>query len=334
MTLTHTPLFQRLLALDALGEDDSLQLLQQLTDPDVDPHRKAAMLALMEARGVTAQEVRGVARGLLAACRPVATDQPIVVDTCGTGGDGAHSLNLSTATALLVAALGLPVAKHGNRSVSSRSGSADVLEALGLRIADSPEQALEQLRAGFSFLYAPAFHPAMKQVAPVRRALGVRTVFNLVGPLVNPARPTHQLLGAYSEPAAELLAEASRKLGAQRVFVVHGAPHWDEATPMGPFVCFDVYEGRMQRRVLDPLDYGIPRCEAAALAGGDAAYNARRMAQVLAGDDRGPHEDAVVLNAALVLQLVGRQRDPRDAARHARAALHDGRAARLLEALR
>lgn len=328
------PLFQRLLALESLGEAGALDLLHALVDPEVDPHRKAAMLALLAARPVDPAELRGVARGLLAAARSLPHAHARLVDTCGTGGDGANSLNLSTATAVLVAALGLPVAKHGNRSVSSRSGSADVLEALGVPVVDDAAHAHAQLDRGFAFLFAPAFHPAMKQVAALRRSLGVRTLFNLVGPLVNPARPTHQLLGAYDEPAAEAIAHASIGLGPERVFVVHGHPGWDEATPAGPFVRYDVHEGCVRREVLDPLAYGIERCDPEALAGGDAAHNALRMEAVLQGRDPGPHEDAVVLNAALVLQLVGRCDAPREAARQARAALHDGRAARTLEGLR
>ena len=213
----------------------------------------------------------------------------------GTGGDGSGSLNLSTGAALVAAAAGVPIVKHGNRSVSSKSGSADVLEALGIRLPQTPAAARRRCstRRSFTFLFAPNFHPAMKAIAPVRRALGIRTVFNLLGPLTNPAAPPFGLIGAFDLPTARLLADALAGMPIQRAFVVHGEPGWDEATPVGPFVVFDVRPGFVRRERRDPAHYGIPRCTAADLAGGDAATNARAIEAVLLGQDRGPHRDAL-----------------------------------------
>ena len=206
---------------------------------------------------------------MASAMRDAAIEVPLdrlspLVDTCGTGGDGSHSFNISTTTALLAAACGVQVVKHGNRSVSSKCGSADVLQVLGVPLATSPEAARKHLKkTGFTFLFAPAFHPAMKAVVPARRAMGVRTAFNLLGPLTNPARPDFQVLGAYSPEGAKLIAEALAKMDVERAFVVHGAQGWDEATPVGPFVRFTVTTDSLQRETIDPqIGYGIVRFHA------------------------------------------------------------------------
>ncbi len=317
-----------------LGETGAADLLRELIDPGVPDAAKGAALVALRAKGETATEVRAMALAL----RDQATvvDLPswdCRIDTCGTGGDGAGSVNISTATALVVAAMDIPVVKHGNRSVSSRSGSADVIEALGIGMATSPQEVEAALAGtGFAFLFAPAFHPAMKAVSPVRKALGIRTVFNLLGPLVNPAAPTHQLVGAYSPRAARLLAGALAGMGLERAFVVHGAPAWDEATPVGPFLLLDVLEGVVQERMVDPSEYGIPPCSPDDLKGGDPSENARLLEQMLQGEP-GPRRDAVVLNSALVLQLV-HDLAPREAADRVTDTLESGTAATLLARLR
>ena len=317
-----------------LGETGAAELLRGLLDPDVPDAAKGAALMALRAKGETAAEVRAMAMALRD--QAIAVDLPswaCRVDTCGTGGDGAGSINISTATALLLAAMGIPVVKHGNRSVSSRSGSADVIEALGIDMATSPQEVETALAGtGFAFLFAPAFHPVMKAVAPVRQALGVRTVFNLLGPLVNPAAPTHQLVGAYTPRAATLLAGALAGMGLERAFVVHGAPAWDEATPVGPFLLLDVLEGAVQERTVDPSEYGIPRCSPDDLQGGDPRENAHLLEQVLQGEP-GPRRDAVVLNAALVIQLV-HNLPPLEAASRVATVLASGTAATLLDRLR
>jgi anthranilate phosphoribosyltransferase len=246
-------------------------------------------------------------------------------------------VNISTGTALLVAACGLPVIKHGNRSISSRSGSADVLEQLGLPLPLDETRAGACLTAtGFTFLFAPHYHPAMKAIGPVRQALGVRTLFNVLGPLTNPAAPPYMLVGAYSEAMAELMASALAGLpGVRRAFVVHGAGGWDEPTPIGPFTLFDVQggAGTVRRSTRTPADYGLVTCMPQDLAGGDAAANAASLRAVLEGHDRGAHRDALCMGAALALEVAGVAATPAEGLAQARAAIDDGRAAGLLRAI-
>jgi anthranilate phosphoribosyltransferase len=256
------------------------------------------------------------------------------IDIVGTGGDASGSLNISTGTALLTAACGLPVVKHGNRSISSRCGSADVLEALGIAIPGDGAAAAACLRThGFTFLFAPHYHRATRNLAPIRSALGVRTVFNVLGPLVNPAQPPLHLVGAFSLEAARLIAETFLGLPGERTFVVHGAGGWDEPTPAGPFVLFDVHGGEVREQVRTPADYGLPACDAAALAGGDARHNARALESVLSGAERGAHRDCLLLGTALALELAGEVAAPREGVARAAAAIDSGAAARLLGAL-
>lgn len=300
-------LLQRLIDRQDLNERDAGRLLAALTDASTPPAVAGALVAALQSKGVTASELRGFALGMRAlARRPVISAGAPTLDIVGTGGDRSGSVNMSTGSALLAAACGLRVVKHGNRSVSSRSGSADLLEALGLPMPLDGKAAGDCLAAtGFTFLFAPHYHPAMKEVAPVRRALGVRTVFNLLGPLTNPAEPPFGLIGAYSTEAARLMADTLAGMPIQRVFVIHGDPGWDEATPVGPFELYDVQPGKVTREVRDPLDLGIQRCTAADLAGGDAEHNAACLRAVFEGRDTGPHCDAIVLNAALALEVAG-----------------------------
>lgn len=328
-------ILERLLQRRDLAEGEAGELLVALTDAAVAPALSGALLAALRAKGITPAEVRGFAgamRGL--ARRPVLPPGPPALDIVGTGGDSSGSFNLSTGAALLVAATGVRVVKHGNRSVSSRSGSADLLEALGLPLPLDERAAGDCLAStGFTFLFAPHYHPAMKEVAPVRRALGIRTVFNLLGPLTNPAEPPFGLLGAYSTEAAGLMAETLAGMPIERVFVLHGDPGWDEATPVGPFDLYDVRPGRVERTVRDATEYGLARCAAGDLAGGDAAHNAAGLRAVFEGRDRGPHRDAIVLNAALALEVAGAVTSATEGVRAAAAAIDRGDATRLLERL-
>jgi len=335
MANTLRPHLETLLELRSLTEQDAEYVLTELTDPMLAPAMAGAVLAALRAKGVTAPELRGFARGMRTlARRPVLPDVGPTVDVVGTGGDASHSYNLSTGAALLSVACGVKIAKHGNRSVSSRSGSADLLEELGLPLPLDEARAGQCLAAtGFTFLYAPHYHPAMKSVAPVRAALGVRTVFNMLGPLTNPASPPFQLIGAYSLEAARLLADTIAGLPARRSFVVHGEPGWDEPTPAGPFVLLDVRDGTVTQSRRSAADYGLPSCTPESLRGGDSAHNARALRDVFSGRDRGPHRDALVMGTALVLELTGRSDAPAPAARLAEAAIDDGRAQRLLQAL-
>jgi anthranilate phosphoribosyltransferase len=326
---------ERLLNRTNLEQSEASDLMVALTDPSMAPAMAGALLAALRAKGVTPAEVRGFAsamRGL--ARRPELPPGPPAIDIVGTGGDASGSFNLSTGAALLVAAMGVRVVKHGNRSISSRSGSADLLECLGLPMPLNERAAGECLAAtGFTFLFAPHYHPAMKEIAPVRRALGVRTVFNLLGPLTNPAEPPFGLLGAYSTDAARLMAETLSGMPMQRVFVLHGEPGWDEATPVGPFELYDVRPGRVERTVRDPRELGLKRCAPADLAGGEAARNALGLRAVFEGRDRGAHRDAIVLNAALALEVTGAVESAAAGLRAASDALDRGDGARFLERL-
>jgi len=294
------------------------------------------MLAALSTKGLVADEVRGFAQAMRRlARRPELPAQLRAVDIVGTGGDASGSLNISTGTALLTAACGVPVVKHGNRSVSSRCGSADVLEALGVAIPPDAQAAVACLKAtGFTFLFAPHYHPATRAIAPIRAALGVRTVFNILGPLVNPAQPPLHLVGAFSLEVARLIADTFQGLPMERTFVVHGAGGWDEPTPVGPFTLFDVRPGRVEMQVRTPADYGLAPCTVSDLAGGDAAHNARALEAVLYGEDRGAHRDCLLLGTALALELAGETRAPREGLARAAAAIDSGAARRLLEALR
>jgi anthranilate phosphoribosyltransferase len=326
----------RLLAGGDLTEALAASTLAALTEPDCPPALAGAVLAALRMKGETAEEIRGFAgamRGL--ARRPESCHREGLADIVGTGGDGSGSLNLSTGTALLAAACGVPVMKHGNRSVSSRSGSADVLESLGMELPLDERAAARCLdETGFSFLFAPYYHPAMKSVAGVRGAMGVRTIFNVLGPLTNPAAPPFGLIGAYDPDVAELMAESLAGTEIERAFVVHGDPGWDEATPVGPFLVFDVTPGRVERAVRDPLEWGLGRCKPEDLAGGDADQNAQRIRAVFSGSEHGPHRDALILGAALVLELTGRAGSVTEAADRAARALDEGAAAALLDAIR
>lgn len=328
-------ILERLLQKEDLTEVQSEELLRKITGGSLPDELIAGLLIALRAKGETPAEVRGFAKAMRAlATRPEIPPGKPVVDIVGTGGDRSGSLNLSTGSALLLAACGVRVVKHGNRSVSSKSGSADVLEALAYKLPAGPAQAGQSLQAtGFTFLFAPYFHPAMKSVAPARRALGVRTVFNILGPLTNPAEPPFMLLGAYSEAAADMMAQTLSGMKIERAFVVHGKPGWDEATPVGSFSIYDVAPGLVNRYDRDPIDYGIPRCKPEDLAGGDAATNAQRLQAVLSGKEKGPHRDALILGTALALEVCGECPELDDGIVRAGEALDSGKAARIVPAL-
>jgi len=336
MSKGASALLDRLLDGNALSEREAYELMMSFAAGELDPALAGALLAGLRAKGETAEEVRGFATAMRElAVDPGIPDGAPTVDTVGTGGDGSGSLNISTGAGLLAAACGARVVKHGNRSISSRSGSADLLECLGMPLPLHGPAAADCLAAtGFTFLFAPAYHPAMKAVMPVRGAMGVRTVFNMIGPLTNPAAPPTQLIGAWSVAAAELMANALSGMSIERAFVVHGEPGWDEATPAGDFVMFDVRPGKVTRTKRSPDDYGLQRCEPGQLVGGDAAHNAGELRRVFSGEDRGPHRDALVMSTSLVLEVQGTAADAREGAAIAAAAIDDGRAARTLDALK
>ena len=328
-------MLDRLLDGNALAEQEAYELMLKLAEGEIAPALAGALLAGLRAKGETADEIRGFATAMRElAVHPVIPDGTPAVDTVGTGGDGSGSLNLSTGTGLLAAAAGVRVVKHGNRSISSRSGSADMLECLGMPLPLHEAEAVACLEAtGFTFLFAPAYHPAMKAVVPVRGALAVRTVFNMLGPLTNPAAPPFQLIGAWSKDAAKLMADALAGMPIERAFVVHGAPGWDEATPAGEFVLHDVRPGSVEESVRTPEDYGLQRCAPEDLAGGDAEHNANELKRVFNGEDKGAHRDALLMGTSLVLEVQGTAADAKQGVEIASAALDDGGASAFLERL-
>ena len=308
--------------------------MDRVMEGQLGPATLGAALAALRLRGATPEEIAGAARAMRKRMIPVhALRAAEAVDTCGTGGDGSGSFNISTAAALVTAACGVPVAKHGNRAASSKCGSADVLEALGVNL-DLDPNALGQLldEVGLAFLFAPRHHPAMRHAMPVRRELGVRTLFNVLGPLTNPAGVRRQLVGVYAPELTVQLATALQALGSRRVWVVHGGDGLDEVSLTGVTQIVELAGGRIRSFKLQPGDVGLPRCRPGDLAGGDAGQNAGLLRAVLAGE-AGPRTDAVLLNAGCALVAAGATEDPRDGVSLAREAVSDGRARHLLDEL-
>lgn len=329
-----------------LTREEASTLMRQVLAGEASELEVAALLGALAARGETAAEIAGFALVLREAATPLPltpAEQAELVDTCGTGGDASGTFNISTAAALVAAAAGAKVAKHGNRAVTSRCGSADVLEALGVPVDLSPEAAAASLRRhGYCFLLAPAHHPALRAVMPVRRALGVRTLFNVLGPLLNPAGARRQVMGVYAARLVPLVAEAMTLLGVEHAFVVHGAGGLDELSLGGPSEVAEVFSAADGPRVRSynvlPEDVGVARAPLARLAGGDARQNAALLAHVFGLDghepEPGPHRDVVVLNAGAVLVTAGLVPDLRSGVRLAAEAIDRRAVSRLIEALR
>jgi len=293
----------------------------------------AGFLVALRAKGETADEIAGCAEAMREHVLQVRPARADLVDIVGTGGDGANTFNISTAAALVAAGAGAAIAKHGNRAASSASGSADVLEALGFRLDLPPariERSIDEL--GFGFLFAQAHHPAMKHAAPVRRELATRTVFNVLGPLTNPAGARALMLGVYSPDLTRTIAEALVQLGSTRAYVVHGAGGIDELSPCGPNLVCEVENGAVREYQLDPLDLGVERAHPDELRGSDPATNAAALRDVLAGADGG-HRSAVLLNAAGGIAAAGHAQDLREGLEVARAAVDSGAAAARLDDL-
>ncbi len=295
--------------------------------------QSAAFLAALASKGETADEVVGAAHAMRARGLRVTHSLDVVVDTCGTGGDGAHTINVSTAAAFVAAGCGLHVAKHGNRAASSRCGSADVLEASGFSLELSPETARAQLEGDrFTFLFAPNYHPAARAVAAVRRELGIRTIFNLLGPLSNPARATHQVVGVANGSHLELAGFALALLGGQAGAVVHARSGIDEVAGDGPTDVFEFGPAGTRRWTLDPADYGVG-APAETLRGGTPLENAAALRSILEGESS-PRADVVALNAALLLCVAGRAPDLREGLALARESLAGGAALAIFDRIR
>ena len=335
MTKDPQQILSALMSKSDIGERSAYDLMELLAEGEVNPVMAGAILTALRIKGESAEEVRGFANAMRALATPIEIEsEEKTIDIVGTGGDGSNSFNLSTGTALLSAATGLKVVKHGNRSVSSKSGSADLLEALNIPLADNPETVNAFLKEyGFVFLFAPFFHPAMKHVAPIRQSLGVRTVFNILGPLTNPAQPNFYLLGAYSSPMAKLMAEALSGMNIDRAFIVHGLNGWDEPTPVGEFELYDVKPNRVQYTVRDPKDFGIGRCTEDDLKGGDAKVNSTALINVFNQNDQGPHKDALVLGAGLALEVSSTVNNLKEGIELARSTIDDGKATQMINSL-
>jgi anthranilate phosphoribosyltransferase len=294
------------------------------------PAQVAGFIVALRMRGETSAIIAEAAEAMRAAMVAVDHGLEATLDTCGTGGDGLGTLNVSTAAAIVVSSLGVSVAKHGNRAVSSRAGSADVVAALGVPLDVPAHRQAEVLReAGIAFLFAPSHHPAMKHAGPVRAELGIRTIFNILGPLANPARATHQLLGTYDDALRPVMADTLRALGTRRAWVVRGEDGLDEVSPSGPTRVTELDGGQLRERVLTPEDFGLARLGREALAGGDAAANAKVIESILHGEPH-PARGAVVLNAAAAF-VVARGGEPKEAAAAADRAIASGQAMATLE---
>jgi len=316
-----------------LSRSEAREVMDQIMTGEATQAQIGAFLVAMRIKGETADEITGCAEAMRRHVLSVSPSRRDLVDTAGTGGDGARTFNISTAAALVAAAAGAGVAKHGNRAVSSASGSADVLEALGFRLDLPPariEKSIDTL--GFGFLFAPTHHPAMRHAASVRQELATRTVFNVLGPLTNPAGARAQVVGVYSPDLVETLAQVLVQLGAERAYVVHGADGIDELSPTGPNLVAEVVDGEVRRIEIDPLELGIARCSPSDLAGDSPAANAETVRRIFAGET-GPRHDAVVLNAAGAIVAAGHADDLAEGLGLASAAIRSGTAGERLDAL-
>ena len=317
-----------------LSRAEAREVMGEIMRGEATPAQIGGFLVALRAKGETPDEIAGCAEAMREHVLPVRPRRSDLVDTAGTGGDGAHTINISTAAALVAASAGAAVAKHGNRAVSSACGSADVLEALGFTLDQEPDRIARSIdELGFGFLFAPSHHPAMRHAAPVRKDLATRTVFNVLGPLTNPAGARAQVVGVYSPQLVRTIAEVLASLGASRAFVVHGAGGIDELSPAGSNLVAEVVEGSVRERELDPeSELGLPRCSVEELRGGAPEENAAAIREVFAGADGG-RRSAVLLNAAGAIAAGGHAADLREGLELARETVDSGAAAERLERL-
>ncbi|HET9086694.1 MAG TPA: anthranilate phosphoribosyltransferase [Acidobacteriaceae bacterium] len=336
LTRTLQLLAQRGATLSREQARAAMQVILADTNNQIPDEQIAELLTVLAARAVTSDELAGFADVMRATAAPLqlsSAEREDLVDTCGTGGDASGTFNISTGVALVAAAAGAKIAKHGNRSLTSRCGSADVLDALGVPTALSPDQAVACLRAtGFAFLFAPLMHPAMKRVQHIRRAIGIRTVFNVLGPLTNPAHAPAQILGVYGADLVPVIAEAMLKLGMRRGFVVHGCDGLDEISLSGETEMAEVKEGTISLRRFSPEEAGVERADLTDLQGGDAAENAAILQAIFAGE-AGPRRHIVLLNAAAALVAAGVAGDFRTGVERAAHSIDSGKAKEKLSSL-
>ena len=317
-----------------LARAEARAVMDEIMRGEATPAQIGGFLVALRSKGETADEITGCAEAMRDHVLVVRPDRHDLVDTAGTGGDGAHTINISTAAALVAAAAGAGVAKHGNRAVSSACGSADVLEALGFTLEQEPQRIAKSIdELGFGFLFAPSHHPAMRHAAAVRRELATRTVFNVLGPLTNPAGARAQVVGVYSPDLVRTIADVLARLGARRAYVVHGEGGIDELSPVGQNLVAEVVDGEVLERRLDPeSELGIPRCSLDELRGGSPAENAEAIREIFAGASGG-RRDAILLNAAGAIAAGGHAADLREGLEVARRTIDSGAAAERLESL-
>jgi anthranilate phosphoribosyltransferase len=324
----------RLFRSQSLSAQEAEEAMNLIMRGDATAEEMAGFLGALAGRGETAEEIRGCAASLRKHAITLPVQRRDLIDVCGTGGDGAETFNISTTNALVLAAAELGVVKHGNRAVSSKSGSADVLEALGLKIDMTPAEAAAAVDAqGFAFLFSPLFHPAMKNVMPVRRALGVRTIFNLIGPLANPSPVKRQVIGVFAERWLEPVAQALLSLEAEEALVVWGSDGLDELSIGSPTHAIHVKHGGLVKLVLEPESFGLDRAELDRVRGGDKQDNARITEAILKGE-KGPKRDIVLMNAGAALVVAGRAKTWKEGAQLAAQLIDQGTALQKLEQLR
>lgn len=316
-----------------LSENEMLGAMRDIMEGQATDAQIASFLTALRMKGETVEEITGAVKVMREKATKIKTSE-YTVDTCGTGGDMAHTFNISTTSALIVAACGVPVAKHGNRSVSSMSGSADVLEALGVKIDLEPEKVEKCLEAtGFGFMFAPLFHPAMKYAIGPRREIGIRTIFNILGPLTNPAGAKRQVLGVFSDALTEPLAEVLAKLGTVHAFIVHGEDGLDEITTTDKTKITELKDGRIDTYFITPEDLGFPRAKKKDLLGGTAEENAKIIIHILQGK-KGPKRDISIMNAAAALIAGGKARSFTEAVKKASEAIDSGAVRKKLEEIK
>jgi anthranilate phosphoribosyltransferase len=324
----------RLLEGHDLDRGQARAVMDEIMTGEATQAQIGGFLVALRLQGETPDEIAGFAEAIREQAVVVRPQRDDLVDVVGTGGDGQRTLNISTAAALVAAAAGAGVAKHGNRAVSSASGSADVLEALGFDLELPVERISRSIdELGFGFMFAPAHHPGFRHAAPVRRELATRTVFNVLGPLANPAGARAQIVGVYDPALVPTIAEALVRLDARRAFVVHGAFGVDELSPAGPNLVCEVVDGVVRQREIDPLDLGVARCAPEELRGGTPAENAAAIRAIFSGEEQGARRDAVLLTAAGAIAAGGQADDLRDGLHLARETLDSGAAAERLDAL-
>jgi len=316
-----------------LSEPEMMEAMRDIMDGRATDAQIASFLTALRIKGETIDEITGAAKVMRERAAMIKAPED-ALDTCGTGGDLAHTFNISTTTAIVVAAAGVPVAKHGNRSVSSKSGSADVLEALGVRIDLPPEKVERCLEeTGFCFMFAPIFHPAMKYAIGPRREMGIRTIFNILGPLTNPAMAKNQVLGVFSDNLTDTLAYVLGNLGVKHAFVVHGEDGLDEMTITGRTRVSELKDGKVETYLLEPQDFGIPRGRGEDLIGGDARDNANIMIDILRGE-KGAKRDIVVMNSSIALMAANKAYDIREAVEEVTSVIDSGLAMEKLEEIK